>query len=75
MRTNKLDGYYDDVDFLELVEEYKDLSERELRYKIAQDVYGWIVEAGDACYMSLDEAKTLINVFKYIIKQRENENA
>ena len=75
MRKNTLDGYYDDVDFLELVEEYKDLSERELRYKIAEDVYGWIVEAGDACYMSLGEAQTRINVFKYIIEQREKENA
>ena len=75
MRKNTLDGYYDDVDFLELVEEYKDLSERELRHKIAEEVYGWISEAGDACYMSLGEAQTRINVFKYIIDQREAENA
>lgn len=74
MRTNKLDSYYDDVDFLELVEEYKDLSERELRHEIAKDVYGWISEASDACYMSLGEAQTRINVFKYIIEQREKEN-
>ena len=75
MRKNTLDGYYDDVDFLELVEEYKDLSERELRHKIAEEVHGWIVEASDACYMSLGEAQTRINVFKYIIDQREQENA
>lgn len=73
MRTNKLDGYYDDVDFLSLVDEYKDLTERELRHKIAQEVYGWIIEAGDACYMSLGEAQARINVFKYIIEQRESE--
>jgi hypothetical protein len=78
MRNIQLDDYYDNDSFLELVEEYSDLSDRELKHKIAEDVYGYIYEAhGKASDMliNLSEARTRINAMQYIINNRENDNA
>jgi len=75
MRDIQLDDYYDNDSFLELVEEYSDFSDYDLKRKIADEVYGYVHEVhGNPASMltSLSEAKTLINVMQYIINNRDN---
>jgi len=75
MRDIQLDDYYDNDSFLELVEEYSDFSDYDLKRKIADEVYGYVHEVrGNPASMltSLSEAKSLLNVMQYIINNRDN---
>ena len=73
---HRLDDYYDDESFLELVEEYKQYDDfYELRDKITDEVASYVYNAkeiDDGAY-ALSEAKSLINVFQYILDERRAE--
>jgi len=76
MKMHRLDDYYDNESFLELVEEYEQYDDfYDLRSKITDEVAMYVnsaQERDDGAY-SLSEAKTLINVFQYILDQRREK--
>lgn len=75
---NRLDDYYDDDQFLELVDQYDNEYQdfRELRNAIADELHSIIYNShGRASDLQsyCSEAQSLVNVFRYIIDRREEQ--
>jgi uncharacterized protein YydD (DUF2326 family) len=73
---NRLDEYYDDKQFLEIVNQYDNEYQdfRELRNAIADELHSIIYNShGRASELNsyCSEARSLLNAFNYIIDRRE----